>query len=97
VTPEELLFAAVRQAINDAEGAAGTPDHLLDLQAAAAVGAARRLGWVHGAGWEYALMDGDVTVQLGFNTESQARVWAAEQGTRLVVERRRVGVWERLP
>lgn len=93
MTPEELLLAAVRQAINDAEGAAGTQDHLLDQQARAAVGAMTRLGWVHGAGWEYALKDGDVTVELGFNTEAQAR--SAVPG-RFTVERRRVGVWERL-
>jgi hypothetical protein len=95
MTPEELLFAAVRQAINDAEGAAGTPDHLLDLQAAAAVGAVGRLGWVFAAGWEYAVMAGDVTAALGFNTESQAQAWIDEHPGRYVVERRPVGVWER--
>jgi hypothetical protein len=96
VTPEELLFAAVRQAINDAEGAAGTPDHLLDLQTAAALGAMRRLGWVKAAGWEYAVMDRDVTAEIGFNTESQARAWLVEHPGPFMVERRPVGVWEPL-
>lgn len=97
MTPEELLFAAVRQGINDADGAAGTPDHLLDVQAAAAVGAMTRLGWGLPAGWEYAVKAGDVTVQLGFNTESQARAWMESHPGRFTVERRPVGLWEALP
>jgi hypothetical protein len=96
MTPEEELHAAVRQAINDSESAAGSPDHLLDLQASAAVGAMLRLGWIKAAGWEYAVMDGDVTAEVGFNTEGQALAWVEAHPGVYVVERRPVGVWEQL-
>jgi hypothetical protein len=55
-----------------------------------------RLGWVKTAGWEYAVMAGDVTHEVGFNTEGQARAWADENPGRYVIERRPVGVWEPL-
>lgn len=96
MSPEAELAAAVRQAINDSETAASNPDHLLTLQATAAVGAMHRLGWIKQAGWEYAVMAGDVTAEIGFNTEEQARAWAARYDGEFVVERRPVGVWERL-
>lgn len=94
MTPEEELLAAVRQAVNDSEGAAHNPDQLLTVQAEAAVVAMRRLGWIKQAGWEYAVMRGDVTLETGFNTEGQARQWAAGLAGVEVV-RRPVGVWER--
>lgn len=96
MTPEEELQAAVRQAVNDSEVAASNPDDLLTLQATAAVGAVLRLGWVKAAGWEYAVMEGDVTAEIGFNTEGQALAWVEANPGRYVVERRPVGVWERL-
>lgn len=83
--------AAVRQAINDSEGAAGSPDHLLDVQSAAALGAMERLGYVRAAGEEYAVKDGDVTVAAGFNTLEQAR---ENTGPGYRIFRRWVGVWE---
>lgn len=89
------LFPAVRQAINDAEGAAHSPDELLDVQARAAVEAVARSGWVERAGWEYAARVGDVTLSCGFHTAEGCLVDAAEKGfTGFVVERRPIGVWE---
>lgn len=96
MNPEEELLAAVRQAVNDSEGAAHSPDHLLTVQSVAAVGAMIRLGWVKSAGWEYAVMDGDVTAEIGFNTEGQALAWVARNPGEYVIVRRPVGVWERL-
>jgi len=89
------LFPAVRQAINDAEGAAHSPDELLDVQARAAVEAGERCGWVEQAGWEYAARSGDVTLSCGFHTHAGAVRDAEEQGlTGFVIERRPIGVWE---
>ena len=89
------LFPAVRQAINDAEGAAHSPDELLDVQARAAVEAMTRSGWVEQAGWEYAARDGDVTLSCGFHTLEGCLADAQTQGlTGFVVERRPIGVWE---
>ena len=89
------LFPAVRQAINDAEGAAHSPDELLDVQARAAVEAVERSGWVERAGWEYAARSGDVTLSCGFHTAEGCLLDAREQGfTGFVVERRPIGVWE---
>ncbi|MDQ0854831.1 hypothetical protein QFZ79_002942 [Arthrobacter sp. V4I6] len=85
------LQAAVRQAINDSEGAAGSPDELLTLQARAAVEAMERSGYVRAHGVEYAVKRGDVTVAAGFNTEEQAR---ESMGPGAVLVRRWVGVWE---
>lgn len=96
MNPEEELLAATRQAINDSEGAAGSPDHLLTVQAEAAVGAVIRLGWVKAAGWEFAAKRGDVTAEIGFNTEGQALAWVARNPGDYVIVRRPVGVWERL-
>ena len=96
VSPEEELLAAVRQAVNDSEVAASNPDDLLTLQATAAVGAVHRLGWIKQAGWEYAVMAGDVTAEIGFNTEGQAQAWMDDHPGRFVMVRRPVGVWERL-
>lgn len=94
----ELLFAAVRQAINDADGAAATPDDLLTLQATAAVGAMERLGYFETAWDEYAVKCGDVTEEVGFNTEDQARDFAARYvRAGFTVHRRPVGVWEEVP
>jgi hypothetical protein len=98
VSPEEELHAALRQAINDSEVAAANPDDLLTLQAMAALGAVTRMGWFKAAGQEYAVKRGDVTDEVGFNTEAQARAWGfrhlAEPYT---VHHRPVGVWEQLP
>lgn len=89
------LFPAVRQAINDAEGAAHSPDQLLDVQARAAVEAVERSGWVEQAGWEYAARSGDVTLTCGFHTPEGAVQDAISQGlTGFVVERRPIGLWE---
>ena len=93
----ELLFAAVRQAINDADGAAATPDDLLTLQATAAVGVVARLGFFETAGDEYAVKRGDVTIEVGFNTEDQARDFAARYvAAGFTIHRRPVGVWEQV-
>ena len=98
MTPEEELLAAVRQAVNDSEVAASNPDQLLTLQATAAVGAVHRLGWIKQAGWVYAVKRGDVTLEVGFNTEEQARSFVERRWGALEfeIERRPVGVWERL-
>lgn len=97
MTPEEELAAAVRQAINDSETAAGNPDDLLTLQATAAVNVVHRLGWFKQAGVEYAVKRGDVTDEVGFNTEAQARAWATRLSEPFTVHSRPVGVWEQLP
>ena len=78
------LLAAVRQAINDS----------LDAQAHAAVEAMERLGYILPAGTEYAVFQGSVTVELGFNTVEQAGRWAAANTADYVIRRRPVGVWE---
>ena len=96
MTPEDELLVGVRQAINDSDSAAGSPDDLLTLQARAAVGAVIRLGWVKQAGWEYAVMAGDVTAEIGFNTEGQAQSWIDDHPGGYTIERRPVGVWGRL-
>jgi hypothetical protein len=87
----ELLWAAVRVAINDSEGAAHSPDQLLDVQAGAAAGAMERLGYVQAHGTEYAVKRGDVTVAAGFNPLEQAR---ESMGQGMSIVRRWVGVWE---
>jgi len=55
-----------------------------------------RLGWIKAAGWEYAVMAGDVTAEIGFNTEGQAQAWIDEHPGSYTIERRPVAVWERL-
>ena len=87
------LFAAVRQAINDSEAAAHSPDELLDVQARAAVEAMTRSGVFEAHGFEYAVKRGDVTVAAGFNTLEQAmEEFPGLPGAEFV--RRPVGVWE---
>ena len=90
------LVPAVRQAINDSEGAAHTPDQLLDVQARAAVDAVERSGWVERAGWEYAARDGDVTLSCGFHTFDGARDDARARfpNMRWTIGRRPIGLWE---
>jgi len=93
----ELLLAAVRQAINDSEAAAGSPDDLLTLQARAAAEAVERLGYVEAHGVEYAVKRGDVVLESGFNTAEQARLWVDRRwgaDEEVVIVRRWVGVWE---
>ena len=89
------LEIAVRQAINDSEGAAGSPDDLLDVQARAAVEVMARLGYIQSHGWEYALRRGDVLMAQSFNTKEQAelslRDWPDGE---VQIVRRPVGVWE---
>ena len=92
----ELLHAAIRQAINDADGAQG-PDDMLTLQATAAVRVVEELGYFEKAGDEYAVRRGDVVEELGFNTEEQARAWASNnlpRGITYEIQHRPVGVWE---
>ena len=98
MSPEEELAAAVRQAINDSETAASNPDDLLTQQATAAIGAVHRLGWFKQAGTEYAVKRGDVTDEVGFNTEAQARAWGIRNlAEPYTVHARPVGVWVELP
>ena len=84
------LTAAVRQAINDSEAAAHSPDELLDVQARAAVEAMTRSGVFEAHGFEYAVKRGDVTVAAGFNTLEQVEA----SGLQGDIVRRPVGVWE---
>lgn len=93
------LELAVAAAIDASEAAAGSPDHLLALQAAAAVEAVVRSGWVERAGWEYAAKDGDVTLACGFHTAEGAGAYAAREHGHLAytIERRAIGVWESVP
>jgi hypothetical protein len=88
------LFAAIRQAINDADGAASNPDDLLTLQAQAVVQAVEYLGYILPAGTEYGVVQGTVTLEVGFNTLRQAELWAESNATEYQVRRRPVGVWE---
>jgi len=89
------LLAAIRQAINDSEGAAGSPDDLLDVQARAAYEAMTRMGVFQSHGWEYALKRGDVLTAQSFNTREQAEAeLAAWPDGEFEIVRRPVGVWE---
>lgn len=91
----DLLLAAVRQAINDSESAAGNPDDLLTLQARAAVEVVERLGYVEAHGEEFAVKRGDVIFESGFNTAEQAGLWIAHNhGAGFQIVRRWVGIWE---
>lgn len=69
---------------------------VLDLVAAAAINAVLEAGYFPAAGWEFAVRQGDVVVEAGFNTAGQAEAWAASQLGKVVytIQRRRVGVWE---
>lgn len=76
-----------------------TETELLEMVANAAVRAVVDVGYFPGAGWEYAIRQGDRVLELGFNTEGQARAFAqANLGKDgYEVQRRRVGVWENVP
>jgi hypothetical protein len=99
MTAREELTVAVAAAIDASEAAAGSPDHLLALQAAAAVEAVIRSGWVAQAGWEYAAKRGDVTLSCGFHTADGAATHADRVYGDLdyTIERRPIGVWELVP
>lgn len=91
----DLLLAAVRQAINDSESAAATPDDLLTLQARAAVEAMERLGYQEAHGAEYAVKRGDVMLAQSFNTQEQAELFLQDWPIgEFQIVRRWVGVWE---
>ena len=72
---------------------------LIDVVAGAAVRAVIDAGYFPGAGWEYAVRQGDRLAEGGFNTEGQAHSWAATHLGKVgyTVQRRRVGVWETIP
>jgi hypothetical protein len=72
---------------------------VLDAVAAAAINAVLEAGYFPGAGWEYAVRQGDRVVETGFNTSGQARTWAKRNLGKVPyeVQRRRVGVWENEP
>ena len=72
---------------------------LIERVAEAAVNAVIEVGYFPGAGWEYAIHQGDRVAEAGFNTEGQAQAWAdANLGkVEYVLQRRRVGVWENIP
>jgi len=90
----EELRQAVRSAVAEL-----TELELLDMVAEAAVNAVIAVGYFPGAGWEYAIHQGDRVVEAGFNTEGQALAWADENLGKVAyaVQRRRVGVWEDIP
>ncbi len=69
---------------------------VVDLVAAAAINAVLEAGYFPGAGWEFAVRQGDRVVETGFNTEGQAVTWAERRLGKVeyTVQRRRVGVWE---
>lgn len=87
------LQARVVAAIRDLEPG------VLDAVAAAAVNAVLEAGYFPGAGWEYAVRQGDVVLETGFNTAGQAGAWAESRLGKVAytVQRRRVGVWENVP
>jgi hypothetical protein len=72
---------------------------VVDAIAAAAINAVLEAGYFPGAGWEFAVRQGDVVVETGFNTAGQARAWAAANlgNVAYSVQRRRVAVWENVP
>jgi hypothetical protein len=87
----EELLAAVRQAIND------TGDHILMIQAQAAVDAVEAFGYILPAGVEFAVKRGDVTEEVGFNTEEQALRWARDHiKDSFTIHRRPVGTWDQV-
>ena len=90
----EELRQAVRSAVAEL-----TELELLDMVAEAAVNAVIAVGYFPGAGWEYAIHQGDRVTEAGFNTQGQAQAWAdANLGkVAYVIQRRRVGVWENVP
>lgn len=90
----EGLHAAVLAAIAEL-----AESELLELVAGAAVRAVVEVGYFPGAGWEYAVRQGDRLAEGGFNTEGQAGAWAVANLGKVgyTVQRRRVGVWETIP
>ncbi|MGC0237315.1 hypothetical protein [Arthrobacter sp. SD76] len=90
----EDLRQAVRAAVAEL-----AESELIELVAEAAVSAVIEVGYFPGAGWEYALRQGDRLVEGGFNTQGQAQAWADENLGKVayLVQRRRVGVWENVP
>lgn len=82
------LNARVMAAIQDLD--------VLELVAEAAVNAVLEAGYFPGAGWEFAVRQGDRVVETGFNTEGQAAAWARRHLGKVAysVQRRHVGVWE---
>lgn len=71
---------------------------VMEAMAAAAINAVLEAGYFPGAGWEYAVRQGDRVVETGFNTSGQAHTWAESLGNvAYEVQRRRVGVWENDP
>ncbi|WP_427017814.1 hypothetical protein ACQCSX_04165 [Pseudarthrobacter sp. P1] len=95
MNPDSELFMAIREAINDADGAAGSPDDLLTLQARAAIRAMKELCYFKAAGTEYAMRRDGVTEEHGFNTEEQARQWVGQQAIPedYEIHHRLVGPW----
>jgi hypothetical protein len=86
----EELHARVLAAITDLESG------VLEMVAEAAVRAVLEAGYFPGAGWEFAVRQGDLVVETGFNTEGQADTWARRHLGKVgyTVQRRHVGVWE---
>lgn len=84
------LQARVVAAIRDLEPG------VLESVAAAAVNAVLEAGYFPAAGWEFAVRQGDLVVETGFNTDGQAVTWAVSQlgKAAYTIQRRRVGVWE---
>lgn len=84
------LQARVVAAIRDLEPG------VLEAVAEAAVNAVLEAGYFPAAGWEYAIRQGDLVIETGFNTEGQALRWATSQLGKAVymIQRRRVAVWE---
>ena len=90
-----MMNRELRQAVTVAI-AELTESELIEKVAEAAVTAVIDVGYFPGAGWEYAVRQGDLVVETGFNTEGQAVTWAESQLGKVAytVQRRRVGVWE---
>lgn len=90
-----MMNRELRQAVTVAI-AELTESELIEKVAEAAVNAVIEVGYFPGAGWEYAVRQGDLVVETGFNTAGQAQAWAESQLGKVAytVQRRRVGVWE---
>lgn len=88
----EDLHAAVLHRITDV---VESEDFLARI-ADAAVAAVLDQGYFRAAGVEFAVRVGDRVVEAGFNTEGQARAWAAANlgNAEYGVHSRPVGVWE---
>lgn len=90
----EDLRQAVRAAVSEL-----AESELIERVAEAAVSAVIAVGYFPGAGWEYAIHQGDRVAEAGFNTQGQAQAWADTNlgNVEYVIQRRRVGVWEDVP